>query len=236
LVQFTPHNDQSANLPPIFAADSQIITANITGWPNFVFYNNFTPLMQTVTSFQGDYRFLSNFWPCSIWWQGVLYPTLEHAYAASKTEDPAIKAMIRCCPTPGEAKEYMGAHGIATDPGWTREKKLDIMHGLLLLKFGGREPLLTRALLLTGEAELLEGNDWNDRFWGICAGTGENNLGQLLMRVRQQLRDEKQRIEKHVAGATSHAALAAASGLPAEILYEKMIAFGISQKTLLGYQ
>jgi ribA/ribD-fused uncharacterized protein len=192
--------------------------------------------MQAVTSFQGDYRFLSNFWPCSIWWKGLLYPTLEHAYAASKTEDPAIKAMIQSCPTPGEAKEYMGLHGIAADPGWTREKKLDLMHELLVLKFSGREPLLTRALLLTSDAELVEGNDWDDRFWGVCDGTGENNLGQLLMQVRQQLRDEKQRIEKHLAGAKSHAALAAAAGLPGHSLYEKMLAFGISQKGLLGYQ
>jgi ribA/ribD-fused uncharacterized protein len=192
--------------------------------------------MQAVTSFQGDHRFLSNFWPCSIWWEGLLYPTLEHAYAASKTEDPAIKAKIRSCTTPGEAKEYMGSHGIPPDAGWTREKKLDTMRQLLLLKFGGREPLLTRALLLTGDAELVEGNDWDDRFWGSCEGTGENNLGQLLMQVRQQLHDEKQRIEKHLAGAVSHAALAAASGLPGHTLYEKMIAFGISQKALLGYQ
>ncbi|MBV9988721.1 MAG: NADAR family protein [Chitinophagaceae bacterium] len=192
--------------------------------------------MQPILTFQNTHRFLSNFWPCSIEWDGLLFPTLEHAYAASKTADDEIKRKIRSCPTPGEAKEYMAAHDLATDPGWTRDKKLGVMKALLALKFGGREPLLTRALLATGDAELIEGNDWNDTFWGVCNGAGENNLGKLLMELRQTLLGQKEQIEKHLPLVHTHEALAVAAGLSRLELYEKMIAFDISQRALLGYQ
>jgi predicted NAD-dependent protein-ADP-ribosyltransferase YbiA (DUF1768 family) len=39
----------------------------------------------------------------------------------------------------------------------------------------------------TGDAELVEGNTWNDRFWGVCRGKGRNELGRILMRVRTGL-------------------------------------------------
>jgi predicted NAD-dependent protein-ADP-ribosyltransferase YbiA (DUF1768 family) len=43
-------------------------------------------------------------------------------------------------------------------------------------------------LLETGDAELIEGNDWGDTFWGVCGGKGNNFLGKLLMEVRKELR------------------------------------------------
>ncbi|MGM9605038.1 MAG: hypothetical protein ACI3XG_08225 [Faecousia sp.] len=38
---------------------------------------------------------------------------------------------------------------------------------------------------------LEEGNTWHDTFWGVDAKTrdGENHLGRILMRVRQDLRE-----------------------------------------------
>ena len=48
-------------------------------------------------------------------------------------------------------------------------------------------PNFTKRLLETGNQELIEGNDWNDTFWGVCNGEGENNLGRTLMRIRREL-------------------------------------------------
>jgi predicted NAD-dependent protein-ADP-ribosyltransferase YbiA (DUF1768 family) len=42
-------------------------------------------------------------------------------------------------------------------------------------------------LKATGDEELVEGNWWNDTFWGVCNGVGENNLGKLLMKIRAEL-------------------------------------------------
>ncbi len=47
---------------------------------------------------------------------------------------------------------------------------------------------LAQRLLATGDAELVEGNNWGDRFWGICRGEGRNELGKILMKVRDELR------------------------------------------------
>jgi hypothetical protein len=57
------------------------------------------------------------------------------------------------------------------------------MRMLLAQKFGLGEPL-ARRLLATGNAQLIEGNHWGDRHWGVSAGIGHNRLGQLLMQRR----------------------------------------------------
>ena len=191
--------------------------------------------MEAISSFQGDYRFLSNFWPCTIVWEGLVYPSLEHAYAASKTDDATVKERIRSCPTPGEAKEYLADHYIKPAITWTIPKKLLVMEALLLLKFSGRDPFLTSALLTTEHTELIEGNTWDDTFWGVCDHIGENHLGKLLMRVRQSLFEEKVLIEKHLSSTNTHQQLAEITGISRQSLYEKMMAFGISQRKYLGY-
>ena len=38
-----------------------------------------------VKGFFGDYRFLSNFHVADVWYEGILYPSTEHAYQAAKT-------------------------------------------------------------------------------------------------------------------------------------------------------
>jgi predicted NAD-dependent protein-ADP-ribosyltransferase YbiA (DUF1768 family) len=60
------------------------------------------------------------------------------------------------------------------------------MRDLLRQKFA--HPELRRLLLATGDAELVEGNTWGDRFWGVCAGRGQNHLGRLLMAIRAEIR------------------------------------------------
>lgn len=49
---------------------------------------------------------------------------------------------------------------------------------------------LRHALLATGNRILTEGNSWGDRFWGQVNGTGENQLGIILMDIREKLRSE----------------------------------------------
>ena len=68
--------------------------------------------------------------------------------------------------------------------------KIGIMEGLLWSKFSANADLAAM-LLLTGNIELVELNWWNDKFWGVCDKTGEgrNELGKVLMRVREKIRD-----------------------------------------------
>ena len=61
------------------------------------------------------------------------------------------------------------------------------MYKCLRSKFSA--PELREKLLDTGDAELIEGNWWNDTTWGVCNGVGENRLGKLLMQIRAEIKD-----------------------------------------------
>jgi ribA/ribD-fused uncharacterized protein len=186
--------------------------------------------VKKINSFQGDYRFLSNFWPCSIQYQQLLYPTVEHAYQAAKVENLVIKEKIKDCPTPAAAKDFFKNHQIKPDQGWTVARKLLVMEELLTLKFGGQEPFLTRALLATSDAVLIEGNTWGDTFWGVYDNIGENHLGQLLMKVRAALVLQKEQIIHQLTIQAGNAAIANFLSITERQLYEKMMAFRIPNK------
>jgi N-glycosidase YbiA len=186
--------------------------------------------LKTIPEFQGEYRFLSNFWPCYLMYQDIVYPTAEHAYQAAKVESHDIKISIQNCPTPAAAKDYLETHQINPSPEWNIEKKLFVMEEILMIKFGGKEPFLTRALLATGDADLVEGNSWNDSFWGVCNGKGENHLGRLLVKLREELIRQKEQIIFQLTKASHNDALAEALSITQRQLYEKMIAFKIQNK------
>lgn len=186
--------------------------------------------LKTINAFQGEYRFLSNFWPCYLLYQDILYPTAEHAYQSAKVESHDLKISIKKCPTPAAAKDFLQLYKINPAPAWTIAKKLEVMEELLLIKFGGKEPFLTRALLATGDADLIEGNTWNDTFWGVCNGTGENHLGRLLVKVREELIQQKQRIIFQLEKTPRNDDVAEALSITPRELYEKMIGFNIQNK------
>ena len=133
-----------------------------------------------------EHRFLSNFYPCTITFMDITYPSVEHAFQASKTLDMEIREKIAKAPTPGKAKKMGRKVKLRFD--WEDVKEV-FMFLLLQKKFA--IPKLQRKLLATGDAELVEGNNWGDTYWGVCKGVGKNRLGELLMRVRQEIKDAK---------------------------------------------
>ena len=138
---------------------------------------------QVIDSFTGEYRFLSNFYPSVIFLHEKSYPTVEHMYQASKTGDPYQEDWVRDAKTPGEAKKR--GRRVNIRPDWEQVK---IITMLVLLRKKFNIPELKEKLIGTKDAELIEGNTWGDTFWGVCNGVGENNLGKLLMKVREELR------------------------------------------------
>ncbi len=137
-----------------------------------------------IWAFSGPHRFLSNFYEWSVTYEGHTYPSVEHAFQAAKSLDPVDRVRISCISTPGGAKRAGRQVPLRAD--WD-DVRIDVMHALLRLKFAPGSDL-AKMLLDTGDAELVEGNTWGDRFWGVCGGEGENNLGKLLMKVRAELR------------------------------------------------
>jgi len=135
-----------------------------------------------ISEFVGGFRFLSNFYPVPIVLEGNVYLSLEHAFQAAKTADPLEQQKIREMPTPGKAKR--AGRQVTLRPNW-EQIKLRIMEALVRQKFG--HPELGKKLLATGNKELVEGNNHGDVFWGKYNGEGENWLGRILMKVRQEL-------------------------------------------------
>lgn len=138
--------------------------------------------MEPITQFRGKWTKFSNYSLCSVWFDGHIYNSVEHAYQAAKSTDEATRREIRHCPTPNQAKKL--GRTITIRPDW-ETIKVEVMRGLLKEKFA-QEP--ERSLLKsTGNAELVEGNWWGDVFWGVCDGKGENWLGRLLMEIRTEI-------------------------------------------------
>lgn len=139
--------------------------------------------MIEINLFTGEYSFLSNFYLMPIYYEGHLANTLEHHFQAAKAINSNDRIKILQAVTPANAKR-MGRM-IERHPWWEL-KKLEVMTRLVRLKFNAHDEL-ARKLLNTGTVELIEGNAWNDTYWGVCRGIGENHLGKILMRVRQEL-------------------------------------------------
>lgn len=145
----------------------------------------------TIDEFRGRWAFLSNFHRAPLTWEGIDYPTSEHAFNAGKTLDPAARLSIAVASTPREAKRL--GRMVQLRPGWDETVRFEVMAAVLRAKFCCH-PGRVDALLTTGDAVLVEGNTWHDQTWGdcrcgraACTGPGENHLGRLLMELRAEL-------------------------------------------------
>ena len=138
--------------------------------------------MKNITEFKNENRWLSNMWPCEIWYGGLRFNSVEHAYVAAKTTDGVERLKIKSIEDPHTAKKY--GRKLKLRDNWDT-LKLGYMEAFLIQKFDP-EIKLGQKLIATSDVLLVEGNCWNDTFWGVCKGKGENNLGKLLMKIRAE--------------------------------------------------
>jgi ribA/ribD-fused uncharacterized protein len=140
-----------------------------------------------INNFDGEYGFLSNSWPCRVKLDGMLYyPTVEHAYQAAKTDDPAERREVRMAFSPQQARRV--GQKVMLRGNW-EFIRLQVMEDLLRQKFSKGSDFAAR-LLKTGDEELIDGNTRQDAYWGVCDGLGENQLGKMLMTIRKDLRSQ----------------------------------------------
>jgi ribA/ribD-fused uncharacterized protein len=133
-----------------------------------------------IYGFFGEYRWLSNFHMSYVFFEGMCFPSSEHAYQAAKTEDIEIRRLFQQLKTAKQAKQFGMAIDVRED--WDAIR-VHVMHEVLVSKFENVE--LQAMLAATDGLYLEETNYWNDRFWGVCRGEGQNTLGRLLMEIRQ---------------------------------------------------
>lgn len=138
--------------------------------------------MEVINGFDGEFRWLSNFWKCEVELDGMKFDSTENAYQAAKCENIAERIKFVNI-SPGQAKRLSRKIKVRED--WN-SVKLEIMEDLLRQKFQIKE--LADLLVATGDCHIEETNSWGDVFWGVCKGVGQNNLGKLLMRIRSELK------------------------------------------------
>ena len=159
-----------------------------------------TPAKGAITSFHGtDGKpgFLSNFYDSPITYEGRTYNNVESAFQAAKSADDGIKDMFTDM-TGTEAKKFGRKVKLRSDWESTDSNgvptKVKVMGNILREKF--KNPELRKQLLATGDAQLIEGNNWKDNYWGAVQNqsgeyVGANVLGQLLQQIRSEIRNEE---------------------------------------------
>ena len=137
-----------------------------------------------------------NFHPCKIEFGGKDYQNSESVFQAQKfTDQPSAMAQFETA-SGDQAVQYAQATRMTTqrlsewdDLQKPHVNKIDIMMNALRAKFGQNSEL-KEALLATGSVYLVEhlpDPNRRDRFWSDgYDGTGGNNLGICLMRLRQE--------------------------------------------------
>lgn len=132
-----------------------------------------------------QYSFLSNFYDAPVMYDGLTFKNAEAAFQAQKCMTAEEKAKFTEY-SPGKSKGI--GRRVQLRPDWERVK-YGIMEGVVRAKFTQRQDLAAR-LLATGDKVLVEGNRWGDTCWGVDVrtGQGENHLGKILMKVREELR------------------------------------------------
>lgn len=142
--------------------------------------------MARILFYEEKYYMFSNFSAHQVEYEGVLYPTAEHAYQSAKFIDPRVKEEVRKAKSPLEAK-YL-ANEVYRDikrKDWEKIK-MEIMYKVIKAKVEQHEEVKNK-LVETGDLEIAE-NSPVDSFWGLGKDKkGENQLGKILMRVREEV-------------------------------------------------
>ena len=155
-----------------------------------------------IDRFTGEYKSFSNFEVVSVVYDGLTYPTVEHAFVAAKTLNKKFRRDIALMPAHMAGLAKRRGRKVEVRPNW-KKVKIDIMATLLLQKYAPKESTQRfHDLLLSTKNQILkEGNYWHDNFWGDCHCQdckdieGENHLGWLLMKIREYYALKKHGIE-----------------------------------------
>ena len=146
--------------------------------------------LSRIDSFTGYFDFMHNNFQTPVYYDGILYPSVTHAYHAARSSDEVTRRAI----LNSETFQILGNIAIRIeDPlGW-QEKKVKVMEQLIRDKFR-RSKELQDKLRMTENRELVmtyQEEKKNNLYWGVVKGKGQNQLGRILMKIRDDLLQDK---------------------------------------------
>jgi N-glycosidase YbiA len=134
---------------------------------------------------QGYFEFC-NFSPDGFVLDGDYWPTVEHYFQGQKFPNTPYQQVIRAAASPATAKQLGQSRSHPLQPDWDRVKE-GVMLRALRAKFAA--PELAALLLGTGHRELVEDSEVDAHWARSRGGIGLNRAGELLMQVRDELRE-----------------------------------------------
>lgn len=133
---------------------------------------------------------LDNFSSFKVEWNGYLYSSLEEAFQTARFigGDDELVEMIKHSHSAHEAQKIAYLNIDKQRDDW-EIKQLDIMEELLRLKVE-QNPYVLKKLLETKDYYIVEDSP-KDNFWGLGENRdGENHLGKLWMKLREEYRNK----------------------------------------------
>jgi len=133
-----------------------------------------------VLFYGGEFGYcFSNFAAFNVAWRDRVWSTSEHAFQAACFEDKQIVEEIYNAPSAHDALKLAIKYLDQARPTW-KEDRLSIMKDICQAKLE-QHPYIRKALVESGEAELVEDSP-KDEFWGRGADwKGKNHLGKIWM-------------------------------------------------------
>ena len=141
----------------------------------------------TVAFFSLPFETLNNWSAHRVKLWGREFQTAEAAYQFAKFHEttPDIAEQIAAAPSPWAVFQISRANKQHTPPDWD-DQKLTVMTEVVRAKLEQNEDVRER-LITTGNRIIAENSPWDD-FWGLRPdGNGQNHLGNIWMRLRQEI-------------------------------------------------
>jgi ribA/ribD-fused uncharacterized protein len=141
-------------------------------------------MIPRIYPLEGYAKFFSTFSAHAVEFEGVLYPTVEHAYHCQRYADEAVREEIRSARSAIEAwgvsQKYKSKQQTDFD-----ERKAGIMEALCRAKLIQHDDV-KQALIESGADVIVK--NFPDSFWGIGNdGTGGNMMGQIWIKLRSEV-------------------------------------------------
>jgi len=133
----------------------------------------------------GTYGCFSNFSLHPVFLKGKSWTTSEHYFQAQKFAGTQYEEEIRQLKTPGDAARRGRERSLPLRKDWEQIKD-EVMYDVVFAKFTQNDGI-GNILRSTGDCKLVE-HTTNDSYWGDGGdGTGRNQLGITLMKVREDI-------------------------------------------------
>lgn len=138
---------------------------------------------EKISEFRGEYVFLSSYYQSKLNYKGIIFDNAEAAFQSMKSNDTEIRKSFSSL-SAKQAKTKGRSISLRND--WEKIKE-EVMYNVCMCKFN-QNPELAIKLIRTGNAYLEQGSLHGDTEWGTVNGIGNNKLGKILMKVRDEIK------------------------------------------------